>query len=159
MTVDGMPFADWSERFMKCAQYTGTHVPDVDARVSQLVALWHEPILPGWERADDAPARRRPPLPPHAHWWRPDPRGEHAIEHDILCPSPADPSVRCLGARLVDGINAVPLARDAAGGRVANVEADMALLVRDDDDWRVLLVEVKVASNNAWYAADENLGS
>jgi hypothetical protein len=63
----------------------------------------------------------------------------------------------CLGARLVDGVNAVPLAKDSGGGRSGNVEADMVLLVGRGRNFRLLLVEVKVESNNAWYAAVENL--
>ena len=41
----------------------------------------------------------------------------------------ADPiaDVRCMGAMVVDGINAMPLVRDAASGRYANVEADVFL--------------------------------
>jgi hypothetical protein len=63
----------------------------------------------------------------------------------------------CLGAPLVDGVNAVPLARDSGGRRAGNVEVDMVLLVCQATGLRLLLVEVKVESNNAWYAAVENL--
>lgn len=53
-------------------------------------------------------------------------RGEHRIEHDILCRS--FDSVTCFGNRLIDGVNALPLVRDAGGARRANVEADKYLL-------------------------------
>jgi hypothetical protein len=60
--------------------------------------------------------------------------------------------LRCLGALVVDGINAVPLVRDAAGGRSSNVEADMLLLLTGEDGLRQVLIEAKASSNNAWYA-------
>jgi hypothetical protein len=58
---------------------------------------------------------------------------------------------------VLDGINAVPLVRDAAGGRSSNVEADMLLLVADDDGPRQVLIEAKAAADNAWYASVELL--
>ena len=159
MTAEaGTPFSIWARRWMRLAEYQGPRVPDEDDRIAELVALWHEPIPGDWSRGQDPRL-----LDPERHYLRTHtggdkiPRGEHAIEHDILCPSPTDPPKDCLGARLVDGVNAVPLARDEGGGRAGNVEADMALLVRHDQEYRVLLVEVKTSSNNAWYAAVENL--
>jgi hypothetical protein len=63
-----------------------------------------------------------------------------------------------MGARLVDGVNAVPLAKDAAGRRLGNVEADMLLLVRNPNGrHRLVVVEVKVTANDPWFASIENL--
>ena len=59
-------------------------------------------------------------------------RGEYAVEYDVLDPLPDVTNPIWLEASLVDGVNAVPLAKDAGGGRSGNVEADMLLLVRDD---------------------------
>jgi hypothetical protein len=71
----------------------------------------------------------------------------------------ADPiaDVRCMGAVVVDGINAMPLVSDATGGRSANVEADVLLLLRDGRRHRLALLEVKYGADNPWYAAVENL--
>src|SRR3712207_7489533 len=69
---------------------------------------------------------RRPPrstLFPYTTLFRSRPGGEHALEHEILCPEPNRSETSCLGFPVVDGVNAVPLARDDAGGRAGNVEA------------------------------------
>jgi hypothetical protein len=58
---------------------------------------------------------------------------------------------------VVDGINAMPLVRDETGGRSANVEADVLLLLRDGRGHRLALLEVKYDADNPWYAAVENL--
>src|SRR4051812_794246 len=63
----------------------------------------------------------------------------------------------CCAGTIVDGINAVPPARDSTGRRRANVEADLFLLVERQRKYSILVVEVKESSNNAWYAAVENL--
>jgi hypothetical protein len=142
---------------MEGASYRGPEIPDKAERIEELLLLWQAPIPEGWQRALDArlltPERYvRTHQPGGA-----TPLGEHAVEHSILAPDPREVATSCLGASLIDGVNAVPLARDLGGGRAGNVEADMALLVRDKTQLRLLLVEVKVASNHAWYAAVENL--
>src|SRR4051812_28896243 len=158
MTNQALPFNDWTRRWMKEAQYQGPEVPEVEARIARVVALWEEPIPTGWERAQDARL-----LEPGRRYCRTHrggqgvPRGEHAIEFEILDPSPMEASTSCLGAQLIDGVNALPLAKDQGGGRAGNVEADMLLLVRYGSEYKLLLVEVKWTSNNAWYAAVENL--
>src|SRR3954464_10837123 len=78
-------------------------------------------------------------------------------DNEILAPAPETTPTSCLGALLVDGVNAVPLARDAGGGRVANVEAAMLLLIADEGRFRRALVEVKDRSNHPWYAGVEAL--
>lgn len=62
-----------------------------------------------------------------------------------------------LGSTLVDGVNALPLTTDAGGRRKENIEADMLLLVKGGDTYTHQLIEVKTTSNNAWYAAVQNL--
>jgi hypothetical protein len=157
-TGGGSRFSDWAERWMELANYRGIEIRDVDDRIEGVVALWHEPIPGDWKRVEDERL-----IDPTSRYCRgnADPRrkrrGEHAIEYDILEPSPAEWATICLGGRLVDGVNAIPLARDAGGGRAGNVEADMLLLVHERSEWRLLLVEVKAESNNAWYAVVENL--
>lgn len=82
--------------------------------------------------------------------------GEHAIEHQILVER--FESVRVLGGRLIDGVNAFPLACDyAGGGRCGNVEADILLAVQSDAGVRLVLCEVKADANDPWYAAVELL--
>jgi len=144
---------------MRPAKYEGREVPNANARIDEVLVRWDAPVPGTWKRGPDARV-----LVPGKRYCRTHPggaqvpRGEHAIEHEILDPDPAEAATRCLGGRLVDGVNAVPLASDEAGGRRGNVEADMLLLVRNDDGaFRQLLVEVKVASGTAWYAAVENL--
>jgi hypothetical protein len=62
-----------------------------------------------------------------------EPRGEHAVEHAILALEPDSNVTTCLGERLLDGVNAVPLTKDAGGKRAGNVEADMLLLTSDGE--------------------------
>ena len=150
-------FNERAGKWMDLARFPGRHLLDVESRIAKVVALWEKPIPPGWKRESGRDSRllksrygRGRKRENHV------PRGEHAIEHEILDPSPAVPT-RCLGATLVDGVNAVPLAKDAGGGRAGNVEADMLLLVEDEQGYRLQLVEVKATSDNPWFAAVENL--
>lgn len=64
---------------------------------------------------------------------------EHELESQILAPDPSRTPTTVLGGRLIDGVNAFPLARDGAGGRAGNVEADLLLLVESNDSSRVIL--------------------
>lgn len=159
MTQSGDEFHDWCERWMSLARYTGPDVPAAESRIPAIVELWDEPIPAGWERPQDQrlldPNSRY--LRNHMH-GRPTPGSEHELEHQLLCPTPAtEVSVEPDG-RLVDGINAVPLARDQGGHRAGNVEADMLLLIQyTDGQHELLLVEAKTTSNTAWYAVVENL--
>src|SRR5207253_1543043 len=93
-------------------------------KIQQALQLWDAPIPGTWERKIDnqllrARYRRGDVDNPHP--------GEHSIEHEILSECE---SVRCLDGSVIDGINAMPLTRDARGGRRGNVEADLFLLVR-----------------------------
>lgn len=141
---------------MDLARYTGPEIPDPSRRIDELLALWREAVPGDWRRDDDAqlldPSRRYRRTHKHE-----EPNPEHAIELEILGRDTALDPARCLGMRMVDGINAVPLVRDASGGRASNVEADMLLLLVGDDGLRQVLVEVKANSNNAWYAVVELL--
>jgi len=145
-------FVERASRWMLLANYDGPRVPDVPMRIEQLVRQWQEPIPGSWQRGVD--------MQLHGKRYRrsdieaPNP-GEHTIEHEILCRH--FEQVSCFGNSVLDGVNALPLVRDARGGRAANVEADMLLLTKGGEDHRLFLCEVKAESNNAWYAAVENL--
>jgi hypothetical protein len=80
---------------------------------------------------------------------------EHELEHQILKASEAN--FELLGARVVDAINAVPLVKDAAGGRASDVEIDIVFLVEDANGYSLQLLEVKDAANDAWFAVVEAL--
>jgi hypothetical protein len=141
---------------MELAGFQGKHVPE--GRVELVHALWREPVPGVWKRDRDPRVLR-----PETRYCRTHtggegiPRGEHKIEHEILEPAPDLTPTTCFDARLIDGVNAVPLAKDAAGGRAGNVEADMLLLLEDEQHYRQVLVEVKDGSNHPWYAAVEAL--
>jgi len=155
-------FHDWARRWMELAAFPGPKLPDEEGKIAAVVEHWDAPI-PGqghWQRGRDERLLNR-----HIRYCRGNNRpddhrpGEHAIEYDILNGESKHMNMRALGATLVDGVNAVPLTKDLSGGKTGNVEADMVLLVRDEhkQEYRLLLVEVKVRSNHAWYAAVENL--
>lgn len=155
---DGHPFFAWLERWMELARYHDRDVPDPEARTEQLIALWNSDIPGGWRRGTDPQI-----LDPEVRYRHGDadqgPRAdsEHELEFQLLRPDPSVTETRRLGERLIDGINAVPLAHDSQGHRAGNVEADMLLLTAVGADNRLLLVEAKTGSNNAWYATVENL--
>jgi hypothetical protein len=141
--------------WLELQTFGGKAVPDVDGRIEALIALWEAPIGSGWQRGVDAricgPDRytRSDALKPHL--------GEHAIEAAVL----AEPltALEYEGGRVLDGVNAVPLTKDVIfGGKVDNVEADIFLLIDEPGGKQtVSIVEVKSGSNNAWFAAVENL--
>lgn len=128
-------FHDWATRWLAedAGAYTGSEVPNPDRRIGRLIALWHEPIPDGWCRDDD-PQLTDPAVRYRRHHRRDRPKAgsEHELEHEILIPDPLTTPTRCLDAWLIDGINAVPLARDKSGGRAGNIEADMLLLTQAD---------------------------
>lgn len=145
-------FSVWIGRWLAIARYQGPLVPDVSQRIEQAVQQWREPIPRSWQRGLDLQLlgnryRRGDIDAPR--------KGEHAIEHEILCR--CFDSVLCLGKKLLDGINAFPLVRDAGGARHNNVEADLFLLTGIDGEHHLFLCEVKDSSDNAWYAALESL--
>lgn len=137
---------------MVLAQYEGPTVPDVSHRIEELVRLWREEIPGSWQRGVDpqllGPRYRRGDVDaPNL--------GEHTIEHEILYQY--FDRVSCCGYKLLDGVNALPLARDAGGGRRANVEADIFLFTEREGTYRLFLCEVKADGGNAWFAAVESL--
>lgn len=145
-------FNEWNRRWMVPARYEGPFVPDEAERTNTLRQLWQEAIPGAWQRGVDQqlhgnPYRRGDRSAPHA--------GEHAIEHAILGAN--FESIKCFGDSIRDGVNAMPLARSGTGGRSDNVEADLLLLTEGAGGHRLFLCEVKEGSNNAWYAAIENL--
>jgi hypothetical protein len=149
-TADRYPA--WLEAWWASAGFAGSHLRDVDERIERLLALWRAPVGSQWWRTVDSQ------LLTERRYRRgdvnsPNP-GEHQIEASIL----SDPgTVRCFAGTLVDGVNAVPLARDITGRRNHNVEADLFLLVEQRGEYSILVAEVKDASNNAWFATVENL--
>jgi hypothetical protein len=152
-------FLEWARQWMCLATYPGQTLADVDERIGEIMELWNKPIPGTWRRGQD-----RRLLDPHRRYCRSNyaedanRRGEHAIEYELLQPIPNEKRTKVMGAWLIDGVNAVPLAKDEAGGRKGNVEADMLLLVRDSaGEHRLEVVEVKKAAANAWFAAVENL--
>jgi hypothetical protein len=150
--AEGNTFAEWANRWMVLARYEGSVVPDVSNRIGELVRLWREEIPGLWQRGVDPQLlegryRRGDLDAPHP--------GEHTIEHEILYQY--FDRVSCYGNKLLDGVSAFPLVRDAGGGRRANVEADMYLLTEHEGAHRLFLCEVKANGDNPWFAAVENL--
>jgi hypothetical protein len=136
---------------MELARFSGSRLSEPARRIHDVLKLWDVPIPGQWERTIDdqllGPRYRRGDVEsPHP--------GEHSIEHEILSDLEA---VRCLDGSVVDGINAMPLTRDATGGRRGNVEADLFLLVKKGDSYHLVVCEVKDSSNTCWYAAIESL--
>jgi hypothetical protein len=146
-----MDLAEWIADWTKLAEYSKADVPDVDARIADLLDLCTVPVRPAWPRpnAEDhmwaaGPYRRRD---------REDPsRPERIVEHEILGSGEQMAEGRlCCGGRVVDAINAIPLTRRP------KIEADVLLLVDHGHERRLYLAEVKKDSNNAWYATVELL--
>lgn len=153
-------FVAWADRWIALAKYTGRDVPHLADRIAGVAQLWTDDVPPGWQRQEDKRLLTRAEryLRVHHRTGQPKPGSEHELERQILDADPGQVSTSCFGARLIDGINAVPLARDTVTGkRAGNVEADMLLLTQTDSGYRLLLVEAKTGSNNAWYAAIESL--
>jgi len=151
--ISGDTFAIWRDRWTDLAEYDGPDLPNPADRIERVIRLWNEPIPGSWQRAIDPQLLKERYRRGNLDSAR---RGEHVIEFEVLC-SHFD-KISCLGHRLLDGINALPLARDnAQGGRRANVEADLLLLGERNGSHRLFLCEIKDASNNAWYAAVESL--
>ena len=153
-----MVYGDWSRRWITLAAFSGERCVDVDDRIDKVLKLWREDIPLPWQRpADPRLLAKRYGRTHHKHGV-PKSGSEHEIEFEILgLDSHPIPSGRCFGHKIVDGVNAVPLARDAAGGRGGNVEGDLLLLAGSGGAHRAFLLEVKSTSNDAWYAVVENL--
>ena len=144
-------FELWARRWMEPATFVGPYLRDSDERIKKVLELWDAPLPGSWLRGIDnqllrARYRRGDVDNPHA--------GEHSIEHEILSQLE---EVTCLDGRVVDGINAMPLARDETGGRRGNVEGDLFLLVKKNDAYHLVVCEVKHSANTCWYAAIESL--
>jgi len=143
-------FGDWVEKWRDLAEWRG--LDRIDVRIASALALWREPIPGAWMRGPDPQLlgpryRRGDRTSPHP--------GEHAIEAAILEGRVGE--ARCPWGSVVDGVNAFPLTMDPNGGRRGNIEADVCLLVRGELGYRLLVIEVKASSNNAWHAAVQNL--
>jgi hypothetical protein len=146
-------FATWCNQWNMVGNFQGPIVPDAEARIRRVLDLWEQEIPGRWQRGVDPQLlssryRRGDLHDPHP--------GEHAIEHQILVERFG--KITVLGGKLIDGVNALPLACDfAGGGRYGNVEADMLLAVQSGEGFRLLLCEVKAGANDPWYAAMECL--
>lgn len=149
-------FSAWRDRWQRPASFEGSHLPNPDHRIDQLLALWQEPVPGKWQRElgwdtdkwRKGPYRRSDLESPHA--------GEHAMEREILIDRRE--RVTLLGEPLLYGINAVPLACDFSDhGRRANVETDLLLLSRNGAGYRLALCEVKATADHPWFAAVELL--
>ncbi len=145
-------FAAWRRRWDALAEFTGPQLPDPAGRIEAVLHLWDEAVPGIWQRNEDlqlhGPRYRRGDAgAPHP--------GEHTIEHEILVKH--FDAVCCLGGRLVDGVNAMPLVRDGGGGRRYNVEADLMLLVGTGSGYCLVVCEVKAGTDDAWSAAIQNL--
>lgn len=153
-------YVSWAKKWLELASFDGTECDeeDVDARNAQLVALWNSRVpkdyvpRPAGETLLHGPRYRRT----HKH-GRPRPGSEHEVEKHVLDRIGEKSDVRCFGRPILDGVNAPPLARDPKGGREANVEGDLLLLTKKGRGYEQVLIEVKVDSNQAWYALAENL--
>lgn len=156
---DGETSAGWADAWMIPARYSGPNLPDVNRRITQVLAAWTAPVPGGWQRGRDARLHNPSSRYQRARHTTSTPRSgsEHELEFQILNDDPAVVRTLCEDAVVVDGINAVPLARGTTGGRRGNVEADMLLLTHDTIGYRQWLTEVKTGSNNAWFAVIESL--
>lgn len=157
MADNASAFTQWAQAWLELASYHGAEVPDVANRIEQLISLWQQPIPQGWERPTDRRLLERKRRYQRGDVLAPKLGSEHELELQVLGPDPSTKQTTCFGGKLIDGVNAVPLSRDAAGGRRGNVEADMLLLIEGHQGRKQLLVEVKTIANNAWYATIESL--
>jgi hypothetical protein len=145
-------FQAWRNRWDELMDYSGSDLPTPVQRIESLRQLWNQPVPEGWKRRVDqqllSDRYRR------GDFNNPNP-GEHQIEHEILieCFNELD----FLGYKVIDGINAMPLTIDSKGGRRGNVEADLFLLLRKNEEHLLALCEVKDKDKNAWYALVENM--
>ncbi len=144
-------FELWTSRWIELARFSGPHLTEPDQKIKDVLELWDLPIPGSWERGVDDQLlntryRRGDTDSPHAR--------EHSIEHEILNNLEV---VRCLDGSLIDGINAMPLARDETGGRRGNVEGDLLLLIEKAGRYQLVICEVKHSANTCWYAAIESL--
>jgi hypothetical protein len=144
-------FGEWAKRWIALAAYPGATFPS-DGRIDAVIELYRECVPTGWQRELGRDKRLR-----DKERFTRRPRGELApeavIEATVL--SKDVPPTEIMGEPIVDGVNAVPLV--LGQGRAGDVEADLLLLTGAPGAYRLVVGEVKVNSNHAWYAAVENL--
>lgn len=146
-------FAEWAKRWIKLASYPQAEFPANERRIEQVIDLWHEPVPPGWEREVGRDARLMTPKHFTREIAKGEPKKELAIEAAVL--ADGVPPTEFMGEPIIDGVNAVPLVKGERG--MGEVEADLVLLTGEGARRRLVVVEVKVDANHAWYAAVENL--
>jgi hypothetical protein len=145
-------YYDWYQKWQDQADFNGSHVPDEQARIKSIIALWSEKVPDGWRRED---------LPEGDIYRRGDREspntGKHQIEYDII----SNPiTVFSDKYRFRPIINAFPCATDPNGGRAGNVEIDLLGILTIGEANHPLICEIKTGkkgSKNPWYAAVENL--
>ncbi len=146
-------YVEWAERWLKLASFDGPSFDNGFAdRNEQILELWCGPIPGDYERrgADKRVLGPGRYTRSHRH-GKPRPNSEHEVEYQAL----EAPLKTCFGEKIVDGVNAPPLARDPKGGRRGNVEGDLLLLTKRGSDYRQYLLEVKVGSNHAYAGRGE----
>jgi hypothetical protein len=146
-------FIAWWQRWEDLWVYKGVHLPDCDTRIAEILKLSQSPVPGSWKRNEDR-KRLRAFRYTRSDKGRPNP-GEHRIEHEILC-GYFDKAV-VLGAKLIDGVNALPLVKNPGNKRLGNTEADLLLLTEKPCGYQILVGEVKAKNGNAWSALVENL--
>ena len=149
----------WRKRILEReGRFPGANLTDIAGRIDRLLQFLNEPVKEEWLRGVEDKLwqeenggllrlrrGRRSASKEIAHR-----NGERDVEFRVLG-SDAD-KVKCLDGQLIDGVDAFPLVKDKT------IEADMLLLMQHGGgQYRLLLTEVKIDNENAWYAVIENL--
>lgn len=147
-----MNLGEWIKEWTTLAEYQSSEVPDVDARIANIIELCAVAVPAEWTR----------PSPEDDKWadgpYRRGDRGnpsqpERTVEDEILGSDASIAEGRtCMGGAVVGGINAIPLTAKP------KIEADVLLRVQHKDHSQHLyLVEAKKMANTPWYATLELL--
>lgn len=150
-------FKVWAKRWLELATWPTDNCTDIEERIEGILKLWSGDIPGEWKRKPDtdlfgAVRDRRKPGEGKI------PKKEHVLEIEVLGKSgdPLAPAT-CLGGDLIDGFNAVKLVRAPKGGDASKVEGDLLLLTKTPEEYRQLLLEVKVDDSQPFYGLVENL--
>ena len=146
-----MELGEWVTAWTALAKQPPSGVGDATAKIDAVLELCQVPVRRDWTRPDIKDHLWT--AGPYRRGDRGRPSGpERTIEHQIIGANAQVAERRsCLGGRVIDAINAIPLTRRP------KVEADLLLLVDHGPEVRQYLAEVKAAANNPWYAAVELL--
>lgn len=93
--IADLEFNEWARRWMQLAKFSGKRLPDEERSIADLLALWREPIPPGWERGRDSRLLDRE----RRYCRREDGvrRGEYVIEGELPDPVPDEANTIYLG--------------------------------------------------------------